>query len=104
MTPGIPMAGDPNDLFSHTEGRCRTLFITAILLPIFCLPFLGLRIWTIIKIVQKWHIDDSEYALLILTPTNRLRPSYHCCGTFVCLPRHDMVLKWLHRYSAYLSL
>ncbi|KAM5350865.1 hypothetical protein ACJZ2D_017169 [Fusarium nematophilum] len=56
---GPPPAASTPDLFSHAEGRSRELFYTSALLPVFIIPIVILRLWTSIKIVRKWHTDDT---------------------------------------------
>ncbi|CAG9996394.1 unnamed protein product [Clonostachys byssicola] len=49
----------PPGTFSHTGGRSTDVFLTAILLPVFSIPFVVLRLWTSKFIVRRWHPDDT---------------------------------------------
>ncbi|KAH7304559.1 hypothetical protein B0I35DRAFT_471903 [Stachybotrys elegans] len=52
----------PVGLWSHTKGRSKTVFLTALLFPVFVVPIVFLRCWTSQIILGKWHLDDRKYA------------------------------------------
>ncbi|KAH7317188.1 hypothetical protein B0I35DRAFT_434703 [Stachybotrys elegans] len=49
----------PVGLWSHTRGRSKTVFLTALVFPVFAVPIVFLRCWTSHVILGKWHLDDT---------------------------------------------
>ncbi|KAM5386408.1 hypothetical protein ACJZ2D_000371 [Fusarium nematophilum] len=73
---GPPETANPPGLFSHSHGRCKELFYTSALLPIFVIPVVILRLWTSAKILCKWHVDDT---LIVIATTLGVPLSISAC-------------------------
>lgn len=49
-------------LFSHTGGQSSRLFNAAIVLAVLGLSIVALRIWISKRVINRWHLDDSQWA------------------------------------------
>ncbi|KAF4441811.1 integral membrane [Fusarium albosuccineum] len=65
--------GDGEGFFSHTKGASSETFYTAIFLAVFSIPIVILRFWTSIKIVNKWHPDDTLAVIATFATTKPSR-------------------------------
>jgi hypothetical protein len=50
------------DDFGKWADRRKQLFLLCAILPGVVLPIVGLRLFTSIHIVGRWHVDDSTFS------------------------------------------